>query len=161
MSVFTDVQKFHDAAEVERPSGPVVHPIPYGVSAHQAKMVAIHLELAATSAFHASKSSPDSVALRRIRLMVEELHETIDAMIKGDLPKIADGLADCGVVNAGTADEYGIDLDAVHALVQDANMAKANPETGKFDKDPAGKIIKPEGWTAPDAAIAELVGVAA
>ncbi|QIG58773.1 MazG-like nucleotide pyrophosphohydrolase [Gordonia phage DatBoi] len=158
MTVFTDVQEFHDAAEVERPSGPTVHPIPHDP---EVRYAVVHLELASEAATAASKRHPDSVALRRIRLMVEELHETVDAMVKGDLPKIADGLADCGVVNAGTADEYGIDLDAVHALVHGANMAKVNPETGKFDKDEAGKIIKPVNWVAPDAAIAELVGVAA
>lgn len=35
-------------------------------------------------------------------------------------------------------------------MVHAANMAKRDPSTGQFIKRADGKIIKPEGWKAPD-----------
>jgi predicted HAD superfamily Cof-like phosphohydrolase len=44
-----------------------------------------------------------------------------------------------------------IDPSAVFNVVQDANMAKRDPSTGKFNiRESDGKIIKPEGWVGPD-----------
>ena len=39
---------------------------------------------------------------------------------------------------------------SIFSLVHAANMAKRDPETGKFLKREDGKIIKPKGWKAPD-----------
>jgi len=44
----------------------------------------------------------------------------------------------------------GVNLSAIFKLVHDANMAKRDPQTGKFIKREDGKIIKPRGWKAPD-----------
>lgn len=44
----------------------------------------------------------------------------------------------------------GVKFEEVFALVQEANMAKRNPETGQFMHREDGKILKPPGWTAPD-----------
>lgn len=52
---------------------------------------------------------------------------------------------------------HRVPFDAIWDLVQKANVGKADPATGKFRKREDGKVIKPEGWTPPDAAIeAEL-----
>jgi len=44
----------------------------------------------------------------------------------------------------------GVNLSAIFDLVHNANMAKRDPQTGKFEKRQDGKIIKPRGWRAPN-----------
>lgn len=84
--------------------------------------------------------------LRR-SLLREELNETIEAMNRHDITGVADGLADLIYVAIGTAISFGIRLDDVWAEVQTANMAK---EGGGKREDM--KILKPDGWVAPDIA---------
>lgn len=92
----------------------------------------------------------DRVKLR-INLIDEEVNrELIPAMIAGDLPKIADGLADSVYVHVGTALEYGIPLEVIWGIVQAANMDKVDPVTGKVIRREDGKILKPSGWKPPD-----------
>lgn len=81
------------------------------------------------------------------RLMQEELDEFSAAIMTHDLPEVADGLADLLYLVFGSACIFGIDLWPVFAEVHKTNMAK---EVGKFRED--GKIMKPEGWEAPDIA---------
>lgn len=88
---------------------------------------------------------PPNVQELRKKLMREELNETEVAMEAGNLEGVADGLADLIYVAIGTALAYGIDLRPVWNEVQRANMAK---EGGGRRED--GKILKPEGWVAPD-----------
>ena len=94
---------------------------------------------------------PDRVQLRAA-LILEECLETIDAIKEGNLVAIADGLADSIYVLVGTALEYGIPLHKVWDAVQEANMAKVDPTTGKVLRREDGKVLKPEGWTPPDIA---------
>lgn len=84
--------------------------------------------------------------LRR-KLMLEELDETVKAMHEGDLPEVADGLADLIYVAIGTAISYGIDLREVWSEVHRTNMAKV----GGHRRDD-GKWQKPPDWTPPDIA---------
>lgn len=120
-----------------------------------------------------------SVQALRARLMIEELGEVIEALEKGDVTALADGLADLQYVLLGTAVSAGIDLGPVFAEVQRANMAKfpvCEPcagrgwimrQTGSWARetcetctgtgrivlrDAGGKTIKPPGWTPPDIA---------
>jgi len=44
----------------------------------------------------------------------------------------------------------GVDLSSIFKVVHQANMNKRDPKTGLFLKRSDGKIIKPDGWTAPD-----------
>lgn len=98
------------------------------------------------------------VLLRRILIDEEINRELFPAMDLGDLPAIADGIADAIYVLVGTALEYGIPLDRVWTAVQQANMAKVDPVTGKVLRRTDGKILKPTDWQAPDiAAILEKV----
>ena len=84
--------------------------------------------------------------LRR-ELWNEESIETIDAMNRGDLPNVADGIVDLIYVLIGAAATYGIDLRPVWDAVHAANMSK---EGGGTRAD--GKILKPPGWEPPDVA---------
>lgn len=63
----------------------------------------------------------------RVRLMLEELGELVQAMGCGDLVQTADGIADLLYVVVGTAITFGMDLPAVWAEVQRSNMAKYPP----------------------------------
>jgi predicted HAD superfamily Cof-like phosphohydrolase len=102
--------------------------------------------------------SEDRIALRW-RLIAEEFEELRDALGVGcphgansplrpaDLPEVADAIADAIYVLVGTAHEFGIPLGHVWNAVHSSNMAKEGGPT-RID----GKILKPEGWQAPDVA---------
>lgn len=158
MSVFTDVAEFHAAADLERPSVPTVPGPRFGsVALSQVQAMVKSLGLARRLSKELSLANGDDVALRRVRLMVEELTETVVAILEGDVVGTTDGLTDLQYVTAGSAVDFGIDLDWAHRIVHHANMAKRNPATGKFDKDPANKIIKPEGWVGPEDKLIDML----
>lgn len=87
----------------------------------------------------------DGTVKLRDRLIAEESDELADAFDAGDLPGIADGIADLIYVLLGLAVSYGIDMRPVWDEVHAANMRK---EGGATRRD--GKILKPEGWVHPD-----------
>ena len=63
----------------------------------------------------------------------------------------ADALVDVQYYMLNCAAKKGINMSAIFSNeVHAANMAKRNPETGKFEKNAIGKIVKPPGWKAPD-----------
>ena len=62
----------------------------------------------------------------------------------------ADALVDVYYYSLNAAAKKGLNLSSVFKLVHKANMDKRDPATGKFIKRADGKIIKPEGWTAPN-----------
>jgi predicted HAD superfamily Cof-like phosphohydrolase len=62
----------------------------------------------------------------------------------------ADALVDVYYYSQNAACKVGVNLSSVFRLVHGANMAKRDPTTGKFIKREDGKIIKPQGWVAPD-----------
>lgn len=95
----------------------------------------------------------DRIMLRR-QLIREEFDEFIEATEVGDIVEAADALADIIYVCIGAALEFGIPLDRVWDEVQRSNMAKVDPATGKVRRREDGKVMKPEGWTAPDVAAA-------
>ena len=90
---------------------------------------------------------PDAQKQLRIRLIDEEINETVRAMDIGDLTSIADGIADSIVVLLGTAITYGIDIRPVWDIVHASNMAKVG---GPIRQD--GKVLKPAGWKPPNVA---------
>lgn len=83
----------------------------------------------------------------RMKLIREEFEEFANAWCEDNLVEIADALADMIYVILGTALSYGLPLDLVFAEVHRTNLAK---EKGSLRDD--GKIMKPEGWVAPDIA---------
>ena len=116
--------------------------------------------------FHIATNSPvltspqippaDRIKLRE-KLINEEHTELMDAIKENDLVKIIDGIGDLIYVLTGTALEYGLPLNTVWNLIQSANMAKVNPETGKVVYNEYNKVMKPEGWTKPDIQIEKLI----
>lgn len=91
-------------------------------------------------------AEPDPMgAFVRKELIREEIGELYNAMIDGNLPEIADGIADAIYVLIGCAITYGIDLRPVWDAIHAANLQKIG---GGRRED--GKIGKPDGWKHPD-----------
>lgn len=96
---------------------------------------------------------PDDATLKlRLGLIEEEFTELRQAVSGTDLPEVADALADLVYVAVGMARVMGITLGDVLAEVQAANLAKVDPATGKVRRRDDQKILKPEGWLAPQIA---------
>lgn len=90
----------------------------------------------------------DGDRLLRKRLLAEEYEEYMNAEYDNDLVEVADALADLIYIACGTAVSYGIPLDKVFAEVHRSNMAKLVDGKPIYRED--GKVMKPDGWTAPD-----------
>jgi predicted HAD superfamily Cof-like phosphohydrolase len=82
-------------------------------------------------------------------LIEEEFWELKQAFSEGDVVAYADAVADLLYVVYGTADEAGIDADAVFAEVHRSNMSKVGAD-GKVLKRADGKILKPDTYSPPD-----------
>merc|ERR1719203_1869041 len=61
-----------------------------------------------------------------------------------------DAFVDIWYYSLNAAAKKGVNLSKIFELVHDANMAKKDPITGKFKKRDDGKILKPNGWRAPN-----------
>lgn len=61
-----------------------------------------------------------------------------------------DGVTDVAVVTAGLGLAAGLPAREGYHEVGASNLSKANPVTGKIDKDPSGKWIKGSQYKAPD-----------
>jgi predicted HAD superfamily Cof-like phosphohydrolase len=81
----------------------------------------------------------------RIALVEEEFLELKDACEDKDFPSFVDAITDSIYVLLGTAIATGVDIEPIWKEVQKTNMAKA---IGNKRDD--GKLLKPEGWKAPD-----------
>ena len=81
-------------------------------------------------------------------LIKEEFEETLKAYNEEDLVEVADGLADMVWVIMGMCNSVGIDFDKIWEEVKASNMSKF--VDGKFIKNDAGKIMKPETYFKPN-----------
>jgi predicted HAD superfamily Cof-like phosphohydrolase len=121
------------------------------VSSHAAAMVREFHESFGLPARSAPALVAGPLARLRQRLLDEEVEEVAEALADGDLPGIAQELADVVYVAYGTALTYGVDLDAVLAEVHRANMSKLDAD-GKPLLREDGKVLKSELYRAPDVA---------
>lgn len=83
----------------------------------------------------------------------EEVQETTEALLYKDTAGIVDGFIDTAYVALTGAIRVAGNKKAKEAwdAVVDANLAKVDGRHGDVVRDPGtGKILKPEGWTAPD-----------
>jgi predicted HAD superfamily Cof-like phosphohydrolase len=97
---------------------------------------------------------PDTFMFR-YQFLLEELHELLAAYRRGDLPGVADALADLVYVAHGTAHMMRVPLDRVFSEVQRANMEKvraSGSDDGRSKRGSALDVVKPHGWTPPDVA---------
>ena len=95
--------------------------------------------------------SIENVSLYR-NLINEEYWEFQDAIKARDEVEQLDACMDMIWVILGYCKMKGYDVDGAWAEVARSNLAKINSETGKVIKRADGKVLKPEGWTAPELA---------
>lgn len=91
--------------------------------------------------------TPASNALR-IKLILEESAEVVEALEADDLLALAKELADLAYVLYGTAVTRGIDLDAAVRAVHESNMSKLVDGRPILRED--GKVLKGPNYRAPD-----------
>ena len=80
-------------------------------------------------------------------LIKEEYTELVEAK---DRVEELDALVDILVVTIGAIHSMGADAEGAWKEVMRTNLAKIDAETGKVRKREDGKVLKPEGWTAPN-----------
>jgi len=85
-------------------------------------------------------------------LIREETDELEEALIDNDKVEQLDALVDILVVTMGAIRAAGWDGEGAWKEVMDTNFAKIDPDTGKVRKREDGKVLKPEGWKAPQLA---------
>ena len=80
-------------------------------------------------------------------LIAEEFDELNEAF---DMEAELDALIDILVVTIGAIHSAGFDGEGAWKEVMSTNFAKIDRETGKVRKREDGKVLKPQGWTAPN-----------
>ena len=86
-------------------------------------------------------------------LMSEEMGELIEAEADNyNMVEMADALIDILVVTIGAGLSLGLPMDLLWNEVMRSNLAKIDPNTGEVRKREDGKVLKPEGWKAPNIA---------
>ena len=82
-----------------------------------------------------------------ISLIEEEFNELQEAE---DDVEALDALIDIIVVTIGAIHSAGWDAEGAWKEVMATNFAKIDRETGKVRKREDGKVLKPQGWVAPN-----------
>ena len=96
-------------------------------------------------------ASPENYAMY-LGLIDEEYEELLEAIVNQDRVEQLDALVDILVVTMGAIRAAGWDGEAAWKEVMNTNFAKIDPETGKVRKREDGKVLKPDGWKAPELA---------
>lgn len=95
---------------------------------------------------------------KTMNFLEEEVRETIEAIAESDLPEIIDGFGDVAFIalngiyktfrfEGSTHEEATTAIHEVMHRICDANLGKKQAD-GSI-KYVNGKVVKPEGWTAP------------
>lgn len=88
-----------------------------------------------------------------VDLIDEEYNDELKtAIANNDKVEQLDALIDILVVTIGAIHSMGADGEGAWKEVMKTNFAKIDKETGKVRKRKDGKVLKPEGWTAPELA---------
>ena len=96
-------------------------------------------------------ASPENYKMY-LGLIAEEFDELQDAVLENDYVEQLDALVDILVVTVGAIRAAGWDGAGAWEEVMRTNFAKIDPTTGKVRKREDGKVLKPEGWKAPELA---------
>ena len=83
-------------------------------------------------------------------LITEEHQELLEATLSEDPVEQLDALIDILVVTVGAIHSMGADAEGAWKEVMRTNFAKIDHETGKVRKREDGKVLKPQGWVAPN-----------
>ena len=85
-----------------------------------------------------------------MKLIDEEVGELHQAVLANDQVEQLDALIDILVVTIGAIHSAGFDGEGAWKEIMATNFAKIDRDTGKVRKREDGKVLKPQGWTAPD-----------
>jgi len=85
-----------------------------------------------------------------MKLIGEEFSELITAKYQNNDAEIADACFDLLWVTIGYMISRGWDVDKIWDEGALSNLKKIDPKTRKVLKREDGKILKPEGWQAPN-----------
>jgi hypothetical protein len=85
-----------------------------------------------------------------LKLIKEEFSELTVALMDADPVEQLDALIDILVVTIGAIHSAGYDAEGAWKEVMRTNFAKIDKDTGKVRKREDGKVLKPQGWTAPE-----------
>lgn len=103
-----------------------------------------------TSAHEFAKIAADTGDERAlsIRLLLEEVLETVKALVDGDHVQVLDGVVDTTYIAVGVANRFGYDFDAGWREVQRSNLSKF--DNGVAVLDAAGKVVKSDRYSPAD-----------
>jgi predicted HAD superfamily Cof-like phosphohydrolase len=155
------VQEFHKA--FGHPVGEKPTPIPKDVAIKRAIWSAEEL----VEFLHATVAGVESEFL----LAIEQFQSGIAAAVaksqlegeytnKSDeeiVTRQSDALTDELYFNQGSFVVAGVDPQPLFDIVQDANMSKLGPDGKPIIRESDGKIMKPEGWVAPEPKLREEI----
>ena len=92
-----------------------------------------------------------SVNLDQYALYLNLIREEVQELEDSRLPVTdLDAMIDILVVTIGAIHSMGADAEGAWNEVMRSNLAKIDPESGQVLKREDGKVLKPEGWTAPE-----------
>jgi predicted HAD superfamily Cof-like phosphohydrolase len=94
-------------------------------------------------------ASPENYEMY-IGLIDEEYTELQTALGNNDDVEQLDALIDILVVTMGSIRAAGFNGEGAWKEVMKTNFAKIDDKTGKVNKREDGKVLKPEGWVAPN-----------
>jgi len=99
----------------------------------------------------ASDQTTGTLNKDQYQLYCNLIREEFDELCESDnIVDDLDALIDILVVTIGAIHSLGANGEAAWNEVMRTNFAKIDPETGKVRKREDGKVLKPEGWTAPN-----------
>ncbi|MFD3449784.1 HAD family hydrolase [Microbacteriaceae bacterium 4G12] len=100
---------------------------------------------------HPVAISPTSLPAERARIRASFMQEELDEFLAAEtLEDQYDALIDLMYFAFGTFVEMGVRPDRGFEIVNEANMAKLFPDGQPRFREGDGKILKPEGWEAPE-----------
>jgi len=92
-----------------------------------------------------------SVNLDQYALYLNLIKEEVQELEDSRLPVTdLDAMIDILVVTIGAIHSMGADPEGAWNEVMRSNLAKIDPDSGTVLKREDGKVLKPEGWTAPE-----------
>lgn len=108
---------------------------------------AFHREIVHAPAMDPPAPLPEDRHAFRVKFILEELEEYVEAYKIGNFPEQVDAVVDLIYVAIGALLEMGVNPMEAFRPVQAANMAKIQ---GMSKRGHATDAIKPLGWTPPD-----------
>jgi predicted HAD superfamily Cof-like phosphohydrolase len=87
-----------------------------------------------------------------LNLIREEYNELFEANAEDDRLEMLDAMIDILVVTIGAIHSMGADAEGAWKEVMSTNFNKIDKQSGRVRKREDGKVLKPQGWVAPNLA---------